>query len=165
MTDRDGWGWTAETADLPQDPSADEDRTPVTRDHARDTRVREDSTLTSDESELSDCDSADAAAEPSAVTEGDRRGWFWARFHRPDIFENRPGLSQLAAYAYRGAGAPADGPLRTGSIWWYRLVAFPITAWAYQKAWALERPFRGWPVLIVQIGWLALNIATLVHFL
>jgi hypothetical protein len=88
-----------------------------------------------------------------------------ARFHPPDICGDRPGLAKLAAYARHGAGAPAGGPLRTGQIWWFRLVCLPITAWAYWKAWALERPFRGMPVLIVQGAWWLLNIATLLHLL
>lgn len=161
---------TADTADESQWPGAGGSNVPVSRAHARVTGVREDSTSTSDESGMSDCGSAEGTAEPSAVTKRDRiRAWVarrLARFHPPDTWgEDRPGLAKLFAYAYRGAGAPADGPLRDGAIWWYRLVAFPVTAWAYQKAWMLERPFRGSLVLIVQIAWLGLNIATLIHFL
>jgi hypothetical protein len=86
------------------------------------------------------------------------------RFHPPDICGDRPGLRKLSAYARRGAGAPADGPLRTIQIWWFRLVCLPITAWTYWKAWALERPLRGTPVLIVQLAWWFLNIVTLIRF-
>jgi len=88
-----------------------------------------------------------------------------ARFHTPDICGDRPGLAKLAAYAHYGAGAPEGGPLRTGQIWWFRLVCLPITAWAYWKAWALERPLRGAPFLIVQLWWWLLNIAVFLHLL
>jgi hypothetical protein len=158
------WG-TAETADSPEMPTAD--GSIHGQRHAR--HVREDSTLTSDESGMSDCGSAEPTAEPTAVTHGDRirrfAAWLVARIHAPDIWEDRPGLGKLVAYAHNGAGAPADGPLRTLEVWWFRLVCLPITAWAYGKAWALERPFRGWLVLLLQLGWWLLNIATLIRFL
>lgn len=135
--------------------------------------MREISTPASGESGTPDCGSAEATADPTADTDGDqtgdRTGGFatrlLARFHPPDICDDRPGLAKLSAYAYHGAGAPADGPLRELQIWWFRLVCRPITAHAYWKAWALERPLRGMAVLIVQLGWWLLNIATLVRLL
>jgi hypothetical protein len=87
------------------------------------------------------------------------------RLHPPDICGDRPGLAKLSAYAHHGAGAPPGGPLRSAQIWWFRSVCLPITAWAYWKAWALERPLRGAPVLIVQVGWWLLNLVTLARFL
>jgi hypothetical protein len=118
---------------------------------------------------MSDCGSADDTAEPSADTDSNRSrgfaGRFLARFGPPDIWGDRPGLAKLYAYAYRGEGAPAEGPLRTGQIWWYRLVALPITAKAYWQAWMVERPFRGALVLAAQIVWWVLNIVTLAHLL
>lgn len=143
----------------------DEVITPDARVH-----VREDNTSTSNESGMSDCGSADGTAEPSADTDSNRGGGFvarfLARFHPPDIWaKDRPALAKLRAYAYRGAGAPADGPLRTGQIWWNRLVALPITAKAYWQAWLVERPFRGTLVIAAQLVWWLLNIITLVHLL
>jgi hypothetical protein len=41
----------------------------------------------------------------------------------------------------------------------------PITAWAYWKAWLLERPLRGALVLMLQLAWWLLNILTLVRWL
>jgi hypothetical protein len=118
---------------------------------------------------MSDCGSVDGTAEPFADTDSNRSGGFLARLlariHPPDIWEDRPGLSKLAAYAHHGAGAPPDGPLRDAEIWWYRLVALPITAWAYWKAWLLERPVRGALVLMLQLAWWLLNIATLIRWL
>lgn len=81
----------------------------------------------------------------------------------PDIWGDRPGLARLAAYAHHGEGAPADGPLRAAEIWWWRVVCLPVTACAYWTAWALERPLRGTPVLIVRGVWWLLNIATLLR--
>jgi hypothetical protein len=111
--------------------------------------------------------SAEPAPGEAAAVSGDRRNGrlarFVKRFHPPDICGDRPGLAKLFAYARYGAGAPADGPLRTIQIWWFRLVCRPVTASAYWKAWALERPLRGTPVLIVQIGWWLLNIVTLIR--
>ncbi|URN01227.1 hypothetical protein LUW76_46890 [Actinomadura madurae] len=110
------------------------------------------------------------AAPPAQVAAGGRVGrwcsWLLAGAHPPDIWEDRPGLAKLAAYARHGAGAPdGGGPLRTGQIWWFRLVCLPITAWAYWKAWALERPLRGAPFLIVQCWWWLLNLAVFFHLL
>lgn len=149
-------------------PPVDERHTDASRVH-----VREDNTSTSDVSGMSDCGSAEPTAEPPADTDSDQKrgvgrrvgAWLRARFIRFDIAGDRPGLAKLTAYAHRGDGAPADGPLRTMQVWWFRLVCRPVTAWAYWKAWALERPFRGTPVLVVQIGWWLLNIATLIRFL
>jgi hypothetical protein len=162
--------WTAETADRPQAPVLGEGGTDVTRGHAGDTRVREDNTSTSDVSAMSDCGSAEPTAEPTADTDSDRRrgdggrvgAWLWARFVRFDIAQDRPGLAKIAAYAYHGAGAPADGPLRDAQIRWYRLVA-PVIGWLYWQAWALERPFKGVPVLIWRLVWLVLDIDVAVH--
>jgi hypothetical protein len=155
---------TAETADGPRWPSEDEVITDDARGH-----VREDNTSTSDESGMPDCGSADGTAEPPADTDSDRSSGLVARwlgrFHPPDIWGDRPGLSKLAAYAHHGSVAPAAGPMRAAEIWWYRLVGFPITAWAYWKAWLLERPLRGTPVLILQLAWWSLNIATLARLL
>lgn len=110
-----------------------------------------------------------AAEAASQMGTGGRIGRLCSRLvagaHSPDIWGDRPGLAKLAAYARHGAGAPADGPLRTGQIWWFRLVCLPVTAWAYWKAWALERPLRGVPVLIVQCWWWLLNIAVFLHLL
>lgn len=169
MTVSEDWGGTAETADEAPYPSEEGVNTPVARDHARDTRVREDNTSASGEPDMPDCGTADPAADPTAVADGNRSGGFRTRIlahiHLPDIWDDRPGVTKLTAYARHGAGAPPGGPLRTIQIWWFRLVCLPITVSAYWKAWALERPLRGTPVLIVQIVWWLLNIATLIRFL
>jgi hypothetical protein len=44
-------------------------------------------------------------------------------------------------------------------------VARPVIARAYWQAWLIERPFRGFPVLIGKVVWWALSIATFIHFL
>ncbi|CNE78120.1 Uncharacterised protein [Mycobacterium tuberculosis] len=110
-----------------------------------------------------------AAEAASRVGAGGRIGRLCCRLvagaHPPDIWDDRPGLAKLAAYARHGAGTPESGPLRTGQIWWFRLVCLPITAWAYWKAWALERPLRGVPFLFVQTWWWLLNIAVFFHLL
>jgi hypothetical protein len=166
VTVGDGWGGTAETADEPRPPFVDEVIAPDTRD----ARSREDTTSTSEEPDMSDCGSADESAPSTADTDSSRKpgfvGQFLARSHPPDIWEkDRPALAKLQAYAQHGAGAPAEGPLRDVQVWWFRLVTRPNTAWAYWKAWALERPFRGCLFLLAQLAWWALNIITLVHLL
>lgn len=164
MTFGGDWGGTAETAEVPRMPIDDEVIAPDTRD----ARSREDTTSTSDESGMPECGSADATADPTADTDSDRSRGFvarlLARFGPPDIAGDRPGLAKLSAYAHYGAGAPADGPLRDMQLLWFRWVCRPITAWTYWKAWALERPFRGFLVLVAQIGWWVLNIITVAHF-
>ncbi|WP_433474961.1 hypothetical protein ACQPZP_40840 [Spirillospora sp. CA-142024] len=116
-----------------------------------------------------DAPACGAAETPPDAGAGGRIGRLCSRLlagaHPPDIWGDRPGLAKLAAYARQGAGTPETGPLRTGQIWWFRLVCLPITAWAYWKAWALERPLRGVPFLIVQVWWLLLNIAAFFHLL
>lgn len=154
-----GAGRAAEPADGPPRPAADAlHRVGDTR------RVPTGGAPASD---VPECGAAEATAEAGA---GGRVGRLCSRLvagvRPPDIWGDRPGLARLAAYARYGVGAPAgDGPLRTGQIWWFRLVCLPIAAWAYWKAWALERPLRGAPVLIVQAGWWLLNIATLIRLL
>lgn len=165
MTIGDAAGWTAETANRPLMPPVDESHTDVSRVH-----VREDNTSTSGVSGMSDCGSAEPTAEPTADTDSDQKrgvggrvgAWLWSRCVQFDIAQDRPGLEKIAAYAYHGAGAPADGPLRDFQIRWHRLVA-PVIGWCYWQAWALERPFRGVPVLIVRLVWLVLDIAVAVH--
>ncbi|TDB79708.1 hypothetical protein E1264_35120 [Actinomadura sp. KC216] len=119
--------------------------------------------------EVPDVPEPGAAAAAEQVDAGGRIGRLCSRLvggvHPPDIWEDRPGLAKLAAYARHGVGAPEKGPLRTGQLWWFRLVCLPITAWAYWKAWALERPLRGAPFLIVQVWWWLLNIAVFFHLL
>ncbi|RFS84130.1 hypothetical protein D0T12_18395 [Actinomadura spongiicola] len=115
--------------------------------------------------DVPESDAAEGAAEVAGGRIGRLCSWLMAGVHPPDIWGDRPGVAKLAAYARHGGGAPADGPLRTGQIWWFRLVCLPITAWAYWKAWALERPMRGVPVLIVQVWWWLLNMAVFLHLL
>jgi hypothetical protein len=120
---------------------------------------------------MPDCGPAEPTAEPTADTESNRKGgfgsgvgdWLWRWFVRFDIAQDRPGLEKIAAYAYRGAGAPADGPLRDFQIRWHRIVV-PFIGWNYWKASALERPLRGVPVLIVQLVWLVLDVVVAIHF-
>lgn len=136
-------------------------------DRAGDTRrVPWDGVPADEVPDVSGCGAVEATAQGAA---GGRIGRLCRRLvagvHPPDIWGDRPGLAKLAAYARRGVGAPDSGPLRTGQIWWFRLVCLPITAWAYWKAWALERPLRGVPVLIVQCWWWLLNMAAFLHLL
>lgn len=170
MTDRDVLESTAETAESAWVPSVDGSHAGATRDRGRDAGAREDTTSTSDVPAMSDCGTAEPTAEPAAGTDSNQkrgaggrvRSWLWARFVGFDIAQDRPGLEKITAYAYRGAGAPADGPLRDFQIRWHRIAA-PFIGWHYWQAWALERPFRGVPVLIWRLVWLALDVVVAVH--
>ena len=178
MTFGDDAGGTAGTADRGPGPFVNGSHTPVSPGHARDARVREDNTSTSVEPSMSDCVSPERTAEGAADTDShheERRApglvgrlWLrlWARCNPPDIWlHDRPSLQKVYAYAHHGEGAPKDGPLRDLQLWWYRHVARPVIARAYWQAWLIERPFRGFPVLIGKVVWWALSIATFIHFL
>ncbi|MFG2245511.1 hypothetical protein [Spirillospora sp. NPDC048823] len=157
----EGAGRAADPADGPPPPAVD------TSHRAGDTRrVPIGGMPAGDAPELAAGGAAEATSQRGA---GGRIGRLFSRMvagaHPPDIWDDRPGLAKLAAYARHGAGAPENGPLRTGQIWWFRLVCLPITAWAYWKAWALERPLRGVPFLMVQVWWWLLNMAVFLHLL
>lgn len=61
-----------------------------------------------------------------------------------------PSMTQLAAYARRGAWTGSrKGFIRSLGVWWYRLVAIPVTAVCRYVEWTLQRAGRAVAVYLV----------------
>ncbi len=59
-------------------------------------------------------------------------------------------LAELAGYAHWGAWTTRTyGPVRAFGVWWFRLVALPVTAVCRYAEWIAQRPGRALPVFVV----------------
>jgi hypothetical protein len=95
---------------------------------------------------------------PSPVTHGDRRDGSARLLDQlvpPEPWTHRPAsLRAMARYARRGGWTGPDGPARRLGVWWYRLVAVPVTILCHYAAWIIARPARtvvllgAWAVLM-----------------
>lgn len=55
----------------------------------------------------------------------------------------------MARYARRGGWAGPQGAARRAGVWWFRLVAVPVTVLAHYAAWTVARPSRTAAVVVL----------------
>lgn len=107
-------------------------------------------------------DSAVPAARQS-TTERDWRSGIGPRLVReltpPEPWQHRPAsLAAMWRYARRGGWTGPDGLARVAGVWWYRLVALPVTVVCHYLAWLVARPSRALTAaVVVLVVWLALR--------
>lgn len=100
---------------------------------------------------------------PPATTDSDRRGGGWqrlaAQLRPPEPWTHRPAsLAAMARYARQGGWTGPDGLARQAGVWWYRLVAVPVTLVCHYTAWLVARPSRALTAaVVVLLVWLALR--------
>jgi len=52
-------------------------------------------------------------------------------------------------YAKSGGWTGPTGPARIAGVWWYRLVALPVTVVCHYTAWLVARPSRALTATLV----------------
>ena len=91
---------------------------------------------------------------PPTVTQRDHGRGVWVRLvdelTPPEPWRHRPAsLAAMARYAARGGWTGPDGLVRRAGVWWYRLVAVPVTVGCHYTAWLVARPSRTATVAIL----------------
>lgn len=100
---------------------------------------------------------------PPPVTERDRRPGRWPRLvnqlRPPQPWTHRPAsLAAMWRYARRGGWTGPDGVARRLGVWWYRLIAVPVTVVCHYTAWLVARPSRALTgALVAFVVWMALR--------
>jgi len=80
---------------------------------------------------------------PPPVTQRDRRGRLLDQFMPPEPWTHRPAsLRAMARYARRGGWTGPAGAARRLGVWWFRLVAVPVSIVCHYTAWIVARPSR-----------------------
>lgn len=98
-----------------------------------------------------------------AITDSDRRAGVVARLRweltPPEPWQHRPAsLAAMWRYAARGGWTGPEGLARRCGVWWYRLVALPVTVICHYAAWLVARPSRTvTAALVVLLVWLAVS--------
>lgn len=110
----------------------------VTRTRAR-ARAREGSAVSTDR---------------KSTTDSDHRSGLVDRIRReltpPEPWQHRPAsLAAMWRYASRGGWAGPTGVARRLGVWWYRLVALPVTVVCHYTAWLVARPSRAITAAVV----------------
>ncbi len=82
-----------------------------------------------------------AISESRFRTLANRSRDYWTT---PGLYTTRPAsLADLAEYAKHAPWtAQQHGPIRTFGVWYYRLFAYPYTAWGRTKEHMVQRPLR-----------------------
>lgn len=106
-----------------------------------------------------------------AVTARDRLSDLWPRLRAywvpPTLLTDPPpAVTELAGYARHGKWTASTGKVRQLGVWWYRLVALPVTVACRYIEWMFQRPGRLIPVfalwkLFIDTGggpWIAANL-------
>lgn len=97
-------------------------------------------------------DSADRCG--SATTHSDPRPGLAARLRweltPPEPWTHRPAsLAAMWRYAKSGGWTGPTGVARQLGVWWYRLVALPVTVVCHYTAWLVARPSRALTATLV----------------
>lgn len=92
-----------------------------------------------------------AETAPAGVTQrGRQRSQLLDQLTPPEPWRHRPAsLAAMWRYARRGGWTGTTGPARTAGVWWYRLVAVPVTLLCHYAAWIIARPSRTVALAIV----------------
>lgn len=107
-------------------------------------------------------DSAVQTAPPT-TTDSDVRGGGWQRLvgelRPPEPWTHRPAsLAAMARYASRGGWTGPEGLARRLGVWWYRLIAVPVTLVCHYTAWLVARPSRALTAaLVAVVVWMAVR--------
>lgn len=101
---------------------------------------------------------------PPNLTQRDRRPGGWGRLADqltpPQPWSHRPAsLAAMARYAARGGWTGPEGLPRRAGVWWYRLVAVPVTLVCHYTAWIVARPAR--TVVTVLVWGVAMHVPAL----
>jgi hypothetical protein len=72
------------------------------------------------------------------------------RLKPPEPWRYRPAsLAAMSRYAHLGGWTGQRGPLRFVGVWYFRLVAVPVTVITHYLAWIVARPSRLATVLLI----------------
>jgi len=103
------------------------------------------------------------SADRKSTTDGDRRAGVVARLMAeltpPEPWQHRPAsLAAMWRYAARGGWTGPTGAARRLGVWWFRLVALPVTVVCHYAAWLVARPSRTVTAALVSLlVWLAMR--------
>jgi hypothetical protein len=101
---------------------------------------------------------------PTSLTQRHRGEGFCERLvdqlAPPQPWTHRPAsLQAMARYARRGGWTGPDGAARRLGVWWYWLVAIPVTLLCHYTAWIIARPSR--TVVTVTVWTVAMQVPPL----